>query len=294
MSLYHVIYNPNSGMRKTKRAAETVRKMLEAQGDEVIFYPTQKTGHCTEIVGEINAKYDDAKVLIIGGDGTFSEALNGIVDFDKITLGLIPCGTGNDFAKKLRIPGGAKKALRKILSGEETRVDFIELEGGKRCLNVCGLGMDVDVLVKYASMKHFKGKIKYYLSLFYVLTHFKPHRVRFKVNGEETEQDVFMAGVCNGSYIGGGMALAPDNDVKDGVLELVVIDNIPKPMIPIRLVPFLLGRMNKQSCTHTFRSSEAEVEVLFEEPARVQVDGEVLEMPKLQAKLVSQKLKMFL
>jgi len=293
MSLYHVIYNPNSGMRKTRRAAESIRKILEARGDEVAFYPTEGKGHCTEIVRKINTTCEDAKVLIIGGDGTFSEALNGIENFDTITFGLIPCGTGNDFAKKLGISGCPKKALRKVLAGNVTRIDHIDLDG-KRCLNVCGLGMDVDVLVKYATMKHFKGKIKYYLSLFYVLTHFKPHRVRYKIGEVEKEQDVFMVGVCNGSYIGGGMALAPDNNVADGAMELVVIDNIPKGMIFFRLIPFLLGRMNKQSCTHTFRGADAEVEILNEQPARVQVDGEVLEMPKLTCRIVPQKLKMFL
>lgn len=293
MSVYHVIYNPSSGMKKTKRAAEAVRKILEASGNEALFYPTEHVGHCTEIVREINSSCEAANVLIIGGDGTFSEALNGVVDFDKITFGLIPCGTGNDFAKKLGISGCVKKAMKRVLGGEVALLDHLDLNG-KRCLNVCGLGMDVDVLVKYASMKHFKGKIKYYLSLFYVLTHFKPHRVRYKIGDNEGEQDVFMVGVCNGSYIGGGMALAPDNSASDGVLELVVIDNIPKPMIPIRLVPFLLGRMNKQSCTHTFCGTEAEVEILGEEPARVQVDGEVIEMPKLTVKIVPNKLRMFL
>ena len=293
MSVYHIIYNPNSGMKKTKRAADTVREILVANGDEVVFYPTERAGHCTEIVREINSTSEEARVLIIGGDGTFSEALNGIVDFDKITFGLIPCGTGNDFAKKVGIPSSPKRAMRRILDGRVSLVDHIDLNG-KRCLNVCGLGMDVDVLVKYASMKHFSGKIKYYLSLFYVLTHFKPHRVRYRIGNTEGEQDVFMVGVCNGSYIGGGMALAPDNAVDDGTLELVVIDNIPKPMIPVRLVPFLLGRMNRQPCTHTFRGKEAEVEILGEEPARVQVDGEVIEMPRLTCRIVPKMLRMFL
>ena len=293
MSLYHVIYNPNSGLRKTKRSADAVRRILEANGDEAVFYPTEREGHCTEIVREIKSTYESANVLIIGGDGTFSEALNGVVDFDTITFGLIPCGTGNDFAKKLRISGNAEKAMSRVLAGCVSRIDYLDL-GSKRCLNVCGLGMDVDVLVKYASMKHFKGKIKYYLSLFYVLTHFTPHRVHYKIGDAEGEQDVFMVGVCNGSYIGGGMALAPDNDVSDGTVELVVIDNIKKPMIPIRLVPFLLGYMNRQPCTHTFRGTEAEVEILGEDPARVQVDGEVIEMPKLRAKVVPSRLRMYL
>jgi len=291
--MYHIIYNPNSGMRKTKKAAEAVRRILEENGHEAVFHPTEYVGHCTEIVREINSAPETARVLIIGGDGTFSEALNGVVDFETITFGLIPCGTGNDFAKKLGLPKSPKKAIRRILAAEEKRIDYIDLDG-KRCLNVCGLGMDVDVLVKYASMKHFRGKIKYYLSLFYVLTHFKPHRVRYRIGDVEGEQDVFMVGACNGTYIGGGMALAPDSDVADGILDLVVIDNIPKPMIPIRLVPFLLGRMNKQPCTHIYQGTEAEIEILHEEPGRVQVDGEVMESPKLTCKIVKQKLKMLL
>ena len=291
--MFHIIYNPSSGFKKTKTAADTARKILIEHGEEVVFHLTEGKGHCAEIVREINSSPEHAKVLIIGGDGTFSEALNGVVDFDRITFGLIPAGTGNDFAKKLGIPSSPKKALLRILNGKETFLDYIDLNG-KRCLNVCGLGMDVDVLVKYASMKHFKGKIKYYLSLFYVLSHFKPHRVRFKIGDLVGEQDVFMVGACNGSYIGGGMALAPDSSVTDGLLDLVVIDNIKKPMIPVRLVPFLLGRMNRQPCTHIYRAAEAEIEILGEDPARVQVDGEVLEMSKLCCKVVSRKLRMLL
>ena len=291
--MYHIIYNPNSGQKKTKKAAETVRALLEGAGHQVVFHPTQGAGHCTEIVREINSSEANARVVIIGGDGTFSEALNGVVDFETITFGLIPCGTGNDFAKKLRLPKSPKKATARILAGEERRIDYIDL-GGKRCLNVCGLGMDVDVLVKYASMKHVRGKIQYYLSLFYVLTHFKPHRVRYRIGEVEGEQDVFMVGACNGSFIGGGMALAPDSDVADGILDLVVIDNIPKPMIPIRLVPFLLGRMNKQPCTHIYQGTEAEIEILDEGVGRVQVDGEVTESSKLTCRIVKQALKMYL
>ena len=291
--MYHIIYNPSSGQRKTKKAAEAVKRILEENGCEALFHPTEGKGHCTEIVREINSSSDDAKVLIIGGDGTFSEALNGVTNFETITFGLIPCGTGNDFAKKLRLPAAPKKAVRRILAGEVDRVDYIDLDG-KRCLNVCGLGMDVDVLVKYAAMKRFRGKIKYYLSLFYVLTHFKPHRVRYKIGETEGEQDVFMVGACNGSFIGGGMALAPDSSVRDGILDLVVIDNISKPMIPIRLVPFLLGRMNRQPCTHIYQGTEAEIEILDEGTGRVQVDGEVIEASKLTCRIVKNALKMYL
>ncbi|HCU56033.1 MAG TPA: hypothetical protein DIC18_01710 [Clostridiales bacterium] len=291
--MYHIIYNPSSGQKKTKKAAEEVMLALKQAGHNAVFHPTEWKGHCTEIVREINASPEPQKVLIIGGDGTFSEALNGVTNFESITFGLIPCGTGNDFAKKLSLPKKPKKAVARILKGAVNRIDYLDL-GSRRCLNVCGLGMDVDVLVKYASMKHFRGKIKYYLSLFYVLTHFKPHRVRYTVNGVENEQDVFMVGVCNGSYIGGGMAIAPGSNVKDGVLDLVVIDNIKRSKLLFRLIAFLRGKIDKQPCTHTFRSTEAQVEVLNEGTGKIQVDGEVIDTARIDAKIVPNGLKMFL
>ena len=73
-----------------------------------------------------------------------------------------------------------------------------------------------------------------------------------------------------------------------------VASDIPKPMIPIRLVPFLLGRMNRQPCTHIYQGTEAEIEVLHEDPGRVQVDGEIMEAPRLTCKVVKQRLKMLL
>jgi len=290
--MFHIIYNPTSGMRKTSKAAEFVRNELEKAGREATFHPTMGKGHCTDIVRELTSSEEHVNIIIIGGDGTFSEALNGVADFDKVTFGLIPCGTGNDFARKLGVPGRPKRAIRSILMGEESYLDFIDLGDGKRCLNVCGMGMDVDVLVKYASMKHFKGRIKYYLSLFYVLTHFKGHTVRYKIGDQEGEQEVFMAAIANGSYIGGGMAISANSDVRDGKLELVVIDNIKGLEIPRRLVPFLLGKMHKQPCTHIFSGKEVEIEIL--DQGKVQIDGEVRDETKLVGKVVSGKLRVFL
>ena len=90
--MYHIIFNPNSGQKKTKKAAEVVMRAFKAAGHDAVFHPTEGKGHCTEIIREINALPDEQKVVIIGGDGTFSEALNGVTDFEKITFGLIQIG----------------------------------------------------------------------------------------------------------------------------------------------------------------------------------------------------------
>jgi len=290
--MFHIIYNPTSGQKKTIKTAEFVRSELEKAGYEATFHPTLGKGHCTDIVRELCTEEDDCKIIIIGGDGTFSEAINGVIDFDKVTFGLIPCGTGNDFARKLGISLKPKRAIKAILRGEADKLDYLDLGNGERCLNVCGMGMDVDVLVKYASMKHFAGKIKYYLSLFHVLTHFKGHTVRYKIGDVEGEQEVFMAAIANGSYIGGGMAISAESDVRDGKLDLVVIDNIKKSQIPYRLIKFLAGKMHLQPCTHIFRGVEAEIEIL--DQGKVQVDGEVRDNTKLIGKIVPGKLRVFL
>ncbi len=289
--MYHIIFNPISGQKKTVKTAAFVKAELEKAGFSVQEHPTKSRGHCTDIVREITSSEEDARIVVIGGDGTFSEAINGVVDFDKVTFGLIPCGTGNDFARKVGVPKKPKEAVKAILAGAEQKLDYIKL-ADRRCLNVCGLGMDVDVLVKYASMKHFSGKIKYYLSLFYVLTHFKPHRVKFKVGGVEKEQDVFMVAVANGSYIGGGMPISPESDVRDGMLDLVVIDNLKKGKILPALLKFLGGKIHLQPYTKVYKATEAEVEIL--DDGKIQIDGEVRTDTKISARIVRNKLKLFL
>ena len=98
-------------------------------------------------------------IIVIGGDGTLHEVLNGIVDPTQVRLGLIPSGTGNDFAERIGIPESTEKALSFIIDGEAKETDYLEV-GGKRCMNVGGIGMDVDVSERCNKGK-LKGKIKY-------------------------------------------------------------------------------------------------------------------------------------
>ena len=119
--------------------------------------------------------------MVLGGDGTFHEVLNGIECFDNVKVGLIPCGTGNDFVRATSLSTNVDLAVQTILQDNVSYVDFIQI-GNKRALNCAGAGMDVDTLVKYAEMKHFKGKIKYYLALLSVLIKLKFHKATITAN----------------------------------------------------------------------------------------------------------------
>lgn len=288
--MYHIIVNPTGGKGKGLRALDKVCKTLREHDAEFCVHHTARKGHATEIARELSREAD-CKLLVMGGDGSFNEVLCGIENFENVTLGLIPCGTGNDFVRASRHPSDIKKAMDVILRGETAYIDYIQLTNG-RSLNVLGAGMDVDVLLKYESMKH-KRKLNYYLSLFYTLTHVKFHHMRVTIDdGEPMERSVFMIGIGNGQCIGGGMPVCPGAVIDDGKLNVVIINEIPKRKILNAVFKFLKGTHIKLACTEVLEGNNVKIEIL--DDSRFEADGEILpQTPVLDAQVVSNTLKVF-
>ncbi len=289
---YHIIVNPLSGKGQGKKALRAVETILVGKQIDYEVHMTESKGHGTEIARELSRE-PDTVIIALGGDGSCSEVLNGIENFENVTLGFIPCGTGNDYAHAARIPGDYAKAMKLILEGEVGYADFLEV-GDRRCLNVCGAGMDVDVLVRYASMKHFTGKIKYLASLIDTLLHLRFHKIKLtREDGTEEEHSVFLVSLCNGKYIGGGMPIGPDADPYDGFMDVVVVDEIKPSKVLGLLMKFLNGGKHvKMPCTEVIRCKKACVEIL--DDGKVQIDGEVMEEKVLDCRVVSGKLKTFI
>jgi len=108
----------------------------------------QKINNCVIEYKNEEELYKSCDLIIaLGGDGTFHEALCGVADFENTTLGFIPCGSGNDFAKTFKpIKRPLKKLLGNIIGGKTTYIDYIQFAGGERCINIAGTGLDVEVL----------------------------------------------------------------------------------------------------------------------------------------------------
>ncbi len=288
--MFHIIVNPTGGKGKSLKALEKVKKLLSDAGVEFQIHETEYKGHATEIARELS-RTPDAKLIILGGDGSFNEVLNGIENFENVTLGLVPCGTGNDFVSASGHPKKIEDAMRVILDGNESYIDFIQLDD-RRCLNVLGAGMDVDVLLKYASMKPFHGKVKYYASLFYVLAHPKWHHMKFTIDGKELgERSVFMIGIGNGKSIGGGIPICPNGVVDDGKLSIVVVNEMKKSRIPIELPGFLKAKHIKKPYTEEFEGSSVKIEVL--DDSQFEADGEIFGGSEINCHIVTKTLKVF-
>ena len=289
--MYDIIINPLAGNGKAKKTLEECKKILDNAGKEYTVHTTERALHAVELMKEINKK-ETSEVIVIGGDGTFNEVLNGIVNFETTTIGFVPSGTGNDYVKATDIPTEVDKAMARILNGKLGYTDFINM-GDKRCLNVAGGGMDTDVLVKYAEMKHFSGKIKYYVSLISVLLHLTFHKVKVSIDGgEEQEKSVFLISIANGRYIGGGMPISPNSDTNDGYLDVVVVHEIKPSKVLGLLLKFLKGKHIEEECTTVYHCKQAKIEMLDE--GKTQADGEVMERKVLDCKIEHGKLRTYI
>ena len=280
--MYHIIVNPVAGKRKAFKNLKKVESLLNARG---VSYQTHKTGgvHDAEYIARKLTEEGENEIIVLGGDGTLNEVLNGISDPSVCKLGLVPSGTGNDFASHMGIPLDPEAAILRIIEGEAMPVDYIDVSG-TRSMNVAGLGIDVDVLER-CQRGRMRGKLKYLFSLVKSLFTFKGYRVQIESEGRETEvRDVLICAVCNASMFGGGIKICPGADATDGKLEIVIVDCIGgKWKIVKAFIELLKGRVLTYPLTTYFKAES--VRFIPENKCPIQLDGEVYQNHAFEAKV---------
>ena len=179
--MLNVIVNPK--VRRVDRlVAELGRRFQEAGADHRFFY-SSKQGNAIKYAHSLTAA-GQTQIVVVGGDGTLNEVLSGIVEPARVSLGIIPAGTGNDFAETARIPFGVR-AADLILQTEPVPTDYIEC-GARRSLNIAGTGIDVEILRRCERMRGSK-KGKYLRSLIATLFRYRGCTLTVTAeNGEAT------------------------------------------------------------------------------------------------------------
>lgn len=279
-----IIANVKSGKGRGAKCLAAVEAYLKERGIDYTVHTTAYAGHGKELAQELCANGSQT-VVALGGDGTFHEVLNGM-DFTHARMGLIPAGRGNDFAIGANAASlDPTQAIADIVRGEPKDLDYIQI-ADKRCANVAGTGLDIEVLLKTANSKN---KLTYTASLLRCVLNYKPYQVTATVNGETHDYKCVMIGVCNGTQIGGGMKLSPLSSATDGKLDVVVIEK-PKHTPTIFLVPtFTKGKhMNKSFVRHIICDK-----VSITTPAPIQLDGEIYYDLPFEASIVVGGLKTF-
>ncbi len=271
MKTYHIISNPVAGKNKSLKNLCLIESVFKQRGLQYRTHTSAGERDATRIVRELTSA-GEKEIIAVGGDGTLHEVLNGIYDPTVCNLGLIPSGTGNDFAEHLGLPMQAEDALSLILDGEATPTDYLEV-GGVRCMNVAGIGMDVDVLERCKKGK-LKGKIKYLLSLVQSLFAFKGYKVDIECEGVTQTRDVLIAAACNGNQFGGGIQICPVADSTDGKLNAVIVDCIGGKLKIIKaFLQLMKGKILQYPAASHFLCDS--LRFLPEKPCTVQLDGEL-------------------
>jgi len=223
----------------SKKQIEDIYKKYGRE-DEIIVKETRYRGHLEEIVRAFLASsYQDKVIITLGGDGTINEVVNMCLGHD-VAIGLIPTGTGNDFAKNFdyknfKIEDTFDISIRPI--------DLIRVNG-KYCVNVTSLGFDTEVLktaYDYLDKDKSLGKRAYLKAVGDRVKNLTYQDLSIKLNladsGEIYLEDEFLvSAICNGGYYGSGFNPAPDAKIDDGIINFVTAKQFPK----WQLLPLIL------------------------------------------------------
>lgn len=223
----HIICNPTAGKGSAADALNKIKDWIKFQENlNIIIHLTEKEGHATEITKDLTSQNRPVTLIIIGGDGTIGEVLNGIVNFDLTTIGIIPFGSGNDFVKSLQLTKKDPVALisEYVNIGKMIKADYMLVNDKYRAINSCGLGMSAEVVATRNAMKHFKPATQYKLASMKCALAWKGFEYEMSVDGKEPEHVKCMwFAMTNGTHVGGGLRTAPDGLPNDGKMTVMYL-----------------------------------------------------------------------
>lgn len=287
---YHFILNPVSRSGRGQKLWDTViEPYLQAAQICYEAHFSGKSGDITRLTREITAVSSPHphRIVILGGDGTIDEALQGIDDLSHVALGYIPIGSGNDFTRDMPIPRDPLKALKRILEAEETTaVDIGTAVYGDglshRFIVSSGIGFDAAVCeeTNRSDMKGFLnrvglGKLTYLGIALKQLFASRAVSCQIRIDGQDpiSIRKILFVAFMNHMYEGGGFKFAPRADYRDGLLDLCVVGDLSKALILVALPTAFIGKHYMFRGITAYRAQK--VEIRTSAPLWVHTDGEV-------------------
>ena len=268
---YAFILNPAAGNGYAKKVMTRISGMLDEMKLEYRIFETNGPGNATEIARQLVERDEISTVIAVGGDGTASEVAAGLAGTGK-AMGIIPAGTGNDFIKTVRIPKDPEDAMRFLLDRPARAVDTGTINESF-FLNVCGTGFDVTVLecAEEKKKKH-RGLMPYFLGLLKAIRVYAPSELEISFGKQNIKDNFLICSVANGKIIGGGIPICPEADPRDGLLDLMMIRNVPRWKIPFYLPGLMRSRVTKFKITTHVRTGAITIRG---KGLKFNIDGEI-------------------
>ena len=284
-----VIVNPVAGAYSTRRKWPHISKLLKHVGLSFDYEYTEGVGHAIELA-RVAASNGYRYVVAVGGDGTVNEVANGILcsaGSSNTSLGVVSTGTGSDFTRSVGIPRNYAVACSFLTSSRRLLIDVgvVEYKSKGQSLqrffiNAAGVGFDAAVVEATERLpKYFGGTIPYLFGLLRSLFGYKNKSVVLHLGTKVENKRILSVVIANGCYFGGGMYMAPQAELNDSLLDVVIVGDIGKLEL-LKALPMVYKgthinhpKVRMEKATHiTVESSErilvhADGELLGEGPA---------------------------
>ena len=276
-----LILNPMADLGRAWKTANDLRPIAQEFKGELTWSGTVYPTHAIELAKQAAEDGYDL-VVAMGGDGTIHEVMNGLMQVPenkRPIMGIVPIGSGNDFAYSINITQKPEHALAHALKAEKIQaIDIglmIDEHGRKEYFdNSLGIGFDAIVTIRSHTLPIVKGFLMYLAAVIQtIFLNHHPSKMQLATESEKWEEDVIMLTLCNGPREGGGFMLSPDSKNDDGKMEFLTVKNLSRATM-FRLVPeFLKGTHMrfKQVRMGEFKS----LTITSDRPLYIHSDGEI-------------------
>jgi diacylglycerol kinase (ATP) len=286
-----IILNPMADMGNAWRVARDLRSITEQHGG-VDWSGTVYPGHAIQLARQAGEQAYDM-VIAMGGDGTVHEVVNGLMQIPedkRPILGIVPVGSGNDFAHGINASKIPTQALTCALDGEASTVDLglMTDENGRKEYfdNTLGIGFGAIVTIRSHRLPLLRGFIMYLTAVIQtiILDH-NPMTMQIETDDQKWQESIIYLVLCNGPREGGGFLIAPEAKIDDGILNYAMITNVSRPMM-FRIVPEVMkgthGRFKqvRLGACKKFKLST-------NRPLYIHADGEIYSGPGTDLRKVS-------
>jgi len=280
-----IIFNPFANRGDSKHTVDRALQALARSGLDYQVELTSYRGHAMELAREASVSGVET-IVSAGGDGTVNEVANGILQASEgvegeavAALGVLPVGSGNDFAWGIGIRNGIDDAIFRLQRGQSQTIDValadFDAAPSRYFINMLGCGFDTRVNIEAHKIKHLRGFTIYLAAVLKTLAvYFEKPSITVQMDDKTLTLNSLMALVANGPRLGGGFLAAPNAVYDDGVMDLCLVGDFSRlevmPMIP-RLMK---GEHTDHSKVTMARSQRVVIE--SESMLACQADGETI------------------
>lgn len=286
-SKFLIIANPISGKGKAIEIAERALKRLSASDLDADLKLTTQRGDAQQI-SKIAIDHGVKTLIACGGDGTVHEIVNAIAGRSEITLGLIPCGKGNDLANALEIPRNPDSAVDLIIAGKTRQIDLGKV-GDRFFGTILTCGFDAEVGRRVTEEgSFFKGTLAYVQKAISTLFRYTPPHARIEGDFGVHEGEILLTSIGNTSSYGGGMKIVPNAVMDDGFFDVCIIVPVPKLTILRMLVTLFWGGHTRHPAVQIHRTRSLKIST--QPPLDLYADGEFVGSLPTEIEILPKKL----